>query len=483
LFLEFEVMAATATTTANAINAGDEMLDVNLLTEVYVDEELNNRESRDPAYIEHLASLIESTGGLLQPIVVYRTPPERATEHGMKYELGSGYCRSAALKLLAEQHDNPAWVELVPAVLRRETSLAQRHIDQLIENLGRKNLSQMEEALAFKKAIGDAKANLTMTDLSKKINWPVSTVSNYLKVANDLIPEAQKLVLDGKMTWSHAKEIVAIKPALTREQQIAEAELATKMSHADFVQHLAETYKQAATSTATDEAPAADGAPTAPTSQQKTATAIRSNVLKDKYLPKLTADLAVLKGTDALVQQARIDTLKFALNLGGTELGASLAPWEAELQAKADAEAADKERTHAKMKFIRKLITAIEHAIDEGAKAAKAGGAPVDLPQAMAQARKTVEDSLAAGAQAGLEANMLPDGFPVESVDKFMEEVMFQYKDHGVKKAARAAAAAAALAAKKAGVAVAETPNEAAVEAATEAAADGVDGTAPTPTA
>jgi len=425
-----------------AMTAAQQLV-VNLRDDVYIDEELNNREVKDPAYIEHLASLIESTGGLLQPIVIYATPKERLTEHNKKYELGQGYQRAAALALLAEQHGEEAWVTEVRASLRDVASLGQRHIEQLIENLGRKDLSPMETALAFKKAIDDPHSELTQVDLARKINWPAPTVSNYLKVANELCHEVQQLVLSGKMQFSSAKELVAVKPALDKASQIQEAQLAVGMSVADFTTHLNDTYKQGTTSSATDEAPAAEGASTE-TGKQKASVTIRAAVLKDKYIPKLEEDLKTLKGNDAKVMQARIDTIKFVLQAGATDLGALLKPWEDELQKKAEAEAAQKDADSHEIKYIRKLISAME---DEFAKAPKqiaAGQTPTDRPTAFKQAQATVEASIAEGKKQGLEGGLVPEGFAIPDVNAFMQKLSAQYDDHLKKKDERVKAAAAA---------------------------------------
>lgn len=177
------------------MNQKAQAMDVDIVNEVYIDPEINNRELADtPDETESLANSIETTGGLLQPIVVYVTPDARKTEHGMPYELGSGYRRCAALKHLAERNEDETWTAVVPAMVHERTEIADRHVHQLVENLQRKDLAPMEIALAFKRAIDDKSANLNQTELARKIAWPVPTVSNYLRVANNLTPEVQGMV-------------------------------------------------------------------------------------------------------------------------------------------------------------------------------------------------------------------------------------------------------------------------------------------------
>jgi hypothetical protein len=472
--------AASAASAPAEANNTREALYVNLRDDVYVDHELNNREFDDPAYIEVLAGQIEETGGLLQGIGIYTTPPERMTEHGKKYELGTGFQRTKALNLLAEQHGDDRWITSVLATLKHGATAAERHVDQLIENLGRKDLTPMETALAFLKALNDKAAGMTTTSLAKSINWPVPSVSNYVKVARDLCPEVIALVLAHDknpktgLSFSHAKEIVAIDPKLDATQQKILAEAGTTLTYGEFVNKINETYKQAKVST--DEAPKAEGTETpSTTSQQKAATSIRSNVLNEKYIPKLIKDLPTLTGEAKIRQEARIDALKFVLNQPGTELGASLAPWEAELQAQADAEKAQKEQDAAKAKYKRTLISLVETAIRDGAAAeANRTGAAVSFEEAMAKAKATVEASLAAAKEKGLENNMVLEGFPVESAAKFMEELGVAYTDHIKQKNDRAAAAKAAKekkAAEEKAAAEAAAKGEAPVAPAAEAPA------------
>ncbi len=149
------------------MNREANLLHVNIMTEVYIDPEINNRELADTEdETASLANSIESTAGLLQPIVVYATPDARRKEHGMPYELGSGYRRCAALKHLAVSLQDDSWVESVPAMIHEKTDIGERHIHQLVENLQRKDLKPMEIALAFHKAINDKAASLSQSELN-----------------------------------------------------------------------------------------------------------------------------------------------------------------------------------------------------------------------------------------------------------------------------------------------------------------------------
>lgn len=421
---------------------------VNILTDVYIDSELNNREIGDtPDETQELMLQIETCNGLLQPIGIYPTPDERKTEHPFPYELGFGYRRCAALKQLATDNEDPGWVTNVPAMLKEQASPAQRHLEQLIENLARKQLEPMETALALKKAIDDPAAGLSQTELAKKLGMKPSTLSNYLKAANELDPAVQGLVMDKKLTWSAAKEIAAL--GLSADQQKTAAEIGCSLTYDDFVKHLNETYK--ADDEASDEAPATGTAAetTAPTPTQKTHTSVRAQTIKDKYIPHLEEALSKSQKESEKEKLAiRLDTLKFVLNVAGTELAAELSPWEQELQEKeAEGKLKTEQDRHEKA-YVRKAITAINTILKQVPPATLEDGTAnpnrkmATLPEALQKVREDVESQLAKAKADGVwvdgETPEMPQGFPVETVDSFMEKIATEFTAHEKKVAENA---------------------------------------------
>lgn len=411
-------------------------LDVNILTEVYIDDDINNRELADTEEeINSLANNIEQTGGLLQPIIVYPTPEIRRKDHGMPYELGSGYRRCAALKFLAESTGDEDWVTAVPAVVKEEQGLGQRHIDQLSENLQRKNLNNMEVALAFKKVIDDQEARMNQADLARAIGWPPASVSNFLRVANYLNPATQSLVMEDKIPWSSAKELasVVIKHKINDEHQNQLALIASSSSYDDFVAHLNSLFK---TSGEAGDEKAADVSTVKSDGVQRIMNSIRSTDLKNKYIPKLEEMVKEAK-TDS--EKARygvyIDAIKFVLNIQGTDLGATLAPWEQELEEKALASKAEDERLRLENQFIRKRVTFIKQELKKIPPATLPDGSPnphrelPTLPQVFDMVKKEVFASLAKGKEAGMEENFMSEGFQVKDVEGFLKKIQEAYTE------------------------------------------------------
>ena len=191
------------------------------LDDVYMDADLNNRFIGDTDdETKELAASIESTNGLLQPIGIAPTPESHKTSHDKPYELVWGFRRCRALRYLDECNGTNAWTKNVDAVLE-EASTKDRIVNQLIENLQRKDLNPMEVALSMKSALEDKEAGLNQTDLAKLIGMAVPTVSNYLKAATKLSTNIQGLVLAGKLGWSHAKVIMGLDIPTEQQEQLA----------------------------------------------------------------------------------------------------------------------------------------------------------------------------------------------------------------------------------------------------------------------
>jgi ParB/RepB/Spo0J family partition protein len=443
------------------MNQKAQAMDVDIVNEVYIDPEINNRELADtPDETQSLANSIETTGGLLQPIVVYVTPDARKTEHGMPYELGSGYRRCAALKYLAERNEDETWTAAVPAMVHERTEIADRHVHQLVENLQRKDLAPMEIALAFKRAIDDKSANLNQTELARKIAWPVPTVSNYLRVANNLTPEVQGMVLEGKVGFSQAKELASVvqRHHISDKEQLELAAVASGQQHAEFVEHLQNHYREEGEEGATAEgATAANGKEVSSGKEgsQRTYNTIRGSVLETKYIPKLEEMVKQATTEEQKVKYNHyMDAIKFVLNVDGTELGTELAPWEQKLQEEKEALKEKEDRDRNESQYIRKAVSAIKKELKNIPPATLPDGTPnpkreaPTLPTVLEQTKKAIEESLKKAHEAGLEQNQMIEGFMVSNVDEFIEKISNSYVE-SVKKDNEATARRAAAAEKK----------------------------------
>jgi ParB family chromosome partitioning protein len=100
-----------------------------------------------------------------------------------------------------------AGLEHVPVVVREVTSTESLEM-ALIENIHRKDLSAIEEALAYKKLLQDT--GTTQEALAKRLGKDRSTITNMLRLLNlpDII---QKDVVNGLLTMGHARVLAGLK--------------------------------------------------------------------------------------------------------------------------------------------------------------------------------------------------------------------------------------------------------------------------------
>lgn len=85
----------------------------------------------------------------------------------------------------------------------------------LIENIHRKDLNPIEEALAFKKLITDA--GITQDELAKRIGKERSTVTNIMRLLS-LPSSMQEDVINGRLSMGHARVLAGLK---TSEERIS----------------------------------------------------------------------------------------------------------------------------------------------------------------------------------------------------------------------------------------------------------------------
>lgn len=451
-------MTATATalvTTATRTPHQDvERIYINILEDVYIDPQLNHRaleESKED--ISSLMAQIETTGGLLQAIGIVLTPDGR--EHDRPYELMYGFRRCTALKQLAEESGCDDWVTSVPADLRAQASPQDRYLMQLIENLGRKDLKEIEIALAFQQALDDPATDLNQKQLAKLIGWPESTVSNYLKVVRALPSAILDQVIAGQMTWSNARLLAGSK--LEGDTLTQMAALATTLDH-DTLKGKIDSITGKPEAAADEAAPTGEAATAEATGEaapsQKASLAKRSNEVRDKYIPHFKEELEKAKEEQArLIWTARLDAAKFLIGEDGTQLGTDLAPWEEELAEKALEQKAEAEQARIKHAFIRKAIKAMnDRLLNVPPIDAKDRRLPT-LPEVFAQVKDEIKHSIDKAKEANVwtdgEVPMVLEGFPVGNLDAFMEELNTAYAQDEKKKAENKKKREEALAKKK----------------------------------
>ncbi len=162
---------------------------------------------------EALAELAQSIKqhGVIQPVVV------RKTLNG--YELVAGERRWRASQIVG--------LKQIPAVVREYTDSEMMEI-ALIENLQRRDLNPIEEAMAFRSLMEEF--GLTQEEVSRRIGRSRSMIANIVRLLN-LHPEIQEFVSRGTLTMGQARPVLALENLevqLDAAKQIIEEDLSAR---------------------------------------------------------------------------------------------------------------------------------------------------------------------------------------------------------------------------------------------------------------
>lgn len=153
--------------------------------------------TKDPDLIE-LADSIKKDG-ILQPVLL-RPTPVHGTKPVLPFQMIFGHRRILAAKM--------AGITKIPAMVK-QVSDDDIIIHQVTENLQRKDVHPMDEAIAFKSLI-DKKA-MAIEDVAALAAKSIPFVTQRLKL-NDLIPELQKDFKKNRFPIAHAIEFCRISP-------------------------------------------------------------------------------------------------------------------------------------------------------------------------------------------------------------------------------------------------------------------------------
>jgi len=137
---------------------------------------------------EMVASVKEK--GIITPLLVSRT------ETG--YQLIAGERRWRAAQ--------KAGLERVPVVVREVAPYEALEL-ALVENIHRKDLNPIEEALAYKRLLEEAEA--TQESLARRVGKDRSSITNLLRLLK-LPVNIQKDLIDGRLSMGHARVLVAV---------------------------------------------------------------------------------------------------------------------------------------------------------------------------------------------------------------------------------------------------------------------------------
>lgn len=165
---------------------------------------VNPRQPRrhfSPSELEDLIASIKEHG-ILQPLLVTERAPG-------SYELIAGERRFRASKMLG--------LTSVPVVVRSVNDQEKLEL-ALIENIQRQDLNALEEAVAYQALIDDF--GLTQDEVAKRVGKSRSAVANTLRL-NDLSEEMRQAVVDGKISKSHARTLLAEEDPGKRAQLFA----------------------------------------------------------------------------------------------------------------------------------------------------------------------------------------------------------------------------------------------------------------------
>ncbi|MDO4963533.1 MAG: ParB/RepB/Spo0J family partition protein, partial [bacterium] len=178
-------------------------IDSSKIIEIDIDDILPNRfQPRIQFDEDEILELSDSIRkhGIIQPIVVRHI--------GDKYEIIVGERRYKASVL--------AGLETIPAIIKELDDKQSAEL-ALIENLQRKSLTPIEEALSYKKVLD--LGNLTQEGLAEKIGKSQSSVANKIRLLS-LSDEVQDALLDNKISERHARSLLKLKSILDQNSML-----------------------------------------------------------------------------------------------------------------------------------------------------------------------------------------------------------------------------------------------------------------------
>jgi ParB family chromosome partitioning protein len=180
------------------------------------------RKSFHSAELENLMNSIKAHGIML-PLVV--TKNEDGT-----YELIAGERRLRAAKAL----DMPK----VPVLVRSAKEQEKLEL-ALIENVQRKNLNVLEEAIAYQRLVDEF--DQTQEQVAKQVGKSRSAVANILRI-NSLPQEVKQAIIDEKITEGHARALASLE-SISAQLQLLKKIIDNSLTVRD-AEHQAQGMKQ-----------------------------------------------------------------------------------------------------------------------------------------------------------------------------------------------------------------------------------------------
>lgn len=331
------------------------------LDEIYVDRSNNIRQ--DASYtdedIQVLMEQIKTAGGLLQPLVVIPNQP-KAENGGRKLALIIGFRRSIALKRLeGEGFDVSAIPVLIVEGLRNNAAI---RMLQMLENVGRKDLTAMEKAITIRQILDDPNANFTQSQVGNMLGMTPATVTKLLSFLQ-FPEEIQEAINDGRLGFHNADRM---RRDIPESHWAATLDIAINKPSKDFDKYCDEIRSQYDPARRTTDEEGEEGAEASDDKDtQRAPTMLRSRQVENVFIPYLKeqatkVDATEKKYTEADILKARVDTLETVLLKGDTGLAKLMAPHLAEVKAKEEAEEKQAEATKKEETFYKGLVKKAE---------------------------------------------------------------------------------------------------------------------------
>ena len=147
------------------------------------------RKNFDKESLDELADSIRQFG-IIQPIVVQKKDDY--------YEIIAGERRWRAAKL--------AKIKEVPVIVKEYTPQEVMEI-ALIENIQRRDLNPIEEALAYRSLINEY--NLKQDELAKRVSKSRAAIANSMRLLR-LAEPVQNMLVEGQISMGHARALLAL---------------------------------------------------------------------------------------------------------------------------------------------------------------------------------------------------------------------------------------------------------------------------------
>jgi ParB family chromosome partitioning protein len=155
---------------------------------------------------EAMAELVHSIRevGLLQPVVVRRSPAAAGADAGVDPGVAAGY--ELVMGERRWRASQQAGLRTIPAIVRDTDDTAMLR-DALLENLHRSQLNPLEEASAYQQLLEDF--SCTHDELASRIGRSRPQISNTIRLLK-LGPAVQRKVAAGVLSAGHARSLLAI---------------------------------------------------------------------------------------------------------------------------------------------------------------------------------------------------------------------------------------------------------------------------------